>query len=277
VAYKTTTEAKTAKVDLEHKVSLPARTTASGQTVGPTTFRITGQGVVDFENEAADVTGWVDFEGERADATAQMGLGELEVRRIGGIVYEKFPDRLASRMPGQKPWIKLDLDAMMREQYGTSLSELEENAPNDPAEQLGYLQGVSDSVEEVGTEEVRGAPATHYRATADLEKAAAQQGAQQNAQIRQAYDNIEQQLGTSTLPIDAWLDDQGRVVRLETNMPMPVPAGSSSQYAGESGEGQSTLTEEYYDFGTPVSVEPPPEDQTADINELRAARLGSSS
>jgi hypothetical protein len=164
----------------------------------------------------------------------------------------------------------MDLDAMMRQQFGTSFSELQGNTPSDLSEQLGYLQGTSDSVEEVGTEEVRGSPATHYRATMDLEKAAQQQGADQNAQLRQIYDKIEQQLGSSTLPMDVWLDGQGRVVRLEMNMPMPVPGGASSQEANS--QGQIGITEEFYDFGTPVSVEAPPEDQTADINDLISAQ-----
>lgn len=254
VAYKTTTEAKTAKVGMDIAISgLPASTTS---------IRTTGQGVIGFENKTADLT-------------TQTPMGELEARQIGTTIYEKLPDRLASQTAAQKPWIKMDLDAMTRQQFGASFSELQGSAPSDPTEQLGYLQGTSDSVEEVGTEEVRGTPATHYRATVDLEKAAEEQGAQQNAQLRQAYDKIEQQLGTSTLPMDVWLDEQGRVVRLEMNMPVPVPAGPSSRYANQQGgssQGQIDITEEFYDFGTPVSVEAPPEEQTADVADLLSAQ-----
>ena len=51
---------------------------------------------------------------------------------------------------------------------------------------------------------------------------------------------------------------------------MPVPAAPSSQYANS--QGQIDITEEFYDFGTPVSVEPPPEEQTADMADLLSAR-----
>jgi hypothetical protein len=266
LVYKNTTGAKTAKVDMNISFSLPngasTTTSSSGQQAGMN-MNITGQGVVDFENKMADFT-------------AQTPIGEIEARQVSNTIYEKLPDRLTQQKADQKPWIKVDLDSMAKQQFGTDFSGLQGgNAPTDPTQQLGYLKGVSDSVEEVGTEEVRGAPATHYKANTDLEKAAAQQQEedtqqQGGAQARQAYDQLEQQLRTSTLPVDVWLDDQGRMVRYEMSLAVSVPA-SSSQYANQQGgssQGQIELTEELYDYGTPVSVEAPPEDQTSEVTSL---------
>lgn len=261
VAYRTTTEAKTAKVAFETTISGlpvgPNGAKAPGQTADGS-LRMIGEGVVDFENQAGSTT-------------MQGPLGEVEVRTIGGTAYQRMPEAFRAQMPGQKPWIRMDLDEMMREQYGASLSELQGNASNDPAQQLGYLRGVSDSVEEIGSEEIRGVQTTHYRAEVDLEKAAAEQ---EGEPARQAYEKLEQQLGQSTLPVDVWIDDEGLVRRYEMSMdmPLPNPAGApSSPDAERGGEAKVTVAQELYDFGTPVSVEPPPADQTADFADLMAA------
>lgn len=246
LAYEATAQARTAKVDVDIALSgLPTGATASsGQSSGTTTLDISGQGVIDLEKKANHLV-------------LQTPSGELEARQIGNTLYEKLPEGLGMTSE-QKPWVKFDLDPVTRQQPGTSFPQLQGNSPTDPSEQLGYLQGVSDSVEEVGNEEVRGAAATHYRIAVDLEKAAEQQ---EGTQARQAYDELEQRLGTSTLPMDVWLDEKGRVVRLKMDVPT---MGSSSQYAsgqGSSDQEQAVVTEEFYDFGTPVNIEPPPADQ----------------
>lgn len=148
------------------------------------------------------------------------------------------------------------------------------NAPTDPSQQLAYLKGVSDSVEELGEEEVRGESTTHYRAEVDLERAAEQQG----PEARRAYEQMAQQIGTSTLPVDVWLDGDGLIRRFEMTMNVPLPPqGAPSNGAqptvsqGET-EGRITIVEELYDFGVPVNVEPPPEDQITDMSELMNAQ-----
>jgi hypothetical protein len=66
VAYKTTTEAKTAKVEMDIS-GLPVGASSPGGPAGTTSIRTTGQGVIDFENNTADLT-------------TQTPMGELEVR-----------------------------------------------------------------------------------------------------------------------------------------------------------------------------------------------------
>jgi hypothetical protein len=253
VAYKKTASAKTAKVDFT--------TTMTGLPNG-TSFEMAGQGVVDFENQ-------------RANLLMQTPMGEMEMRKIGTVIYQRMPEALQTQLPGQKPWLKMDFDAMTQEQFGASLSDLQGNVPNDPAQQLSYLQGVSDSVEDLGEEEVRGEPTTHYRAVLDLEKASAEQG----EQARQVYDQLEQQFGTTTVPVEVWLDKDGLVRRYEMSVPLPIPPNQSSQQGasgGSQGQGQITIVEEFYDFGTPVNVEEPPADQTVDFAELMASRRAGS-
>jgi hypothetical protein len=246
VAYRKTASEQTAKVDFT--------TTVSGMPDG-TSIDMSGQGVVDFENQNAAMN-------------MLTPMGEIEMRQLGTVVYQRWPEAMQAQLPGQRPWIVMDLDKMMHEQFGATFSEIQGNAPTDPSQQLAHLQGVSDSVEELGEEEVRGEPTTHYHATVDLEKAAAEQG----GQTQQLYDQLEQQLGTTSLPMDVWLDGHNRVRRMEMSMPPPTPPNQSSQQAANSsGEPQMRMVYEYYDFGTPVNVQAPPSDQTTDIAELMAA------
>lgn len=253
VAYRTMTEeAKTAKIDFT--------TTMSGLPNGMS-FDVAGQGAVDFENQNANMV-----------MRMPMGMGEVEMRQIGTVIYQRWPETMQAQMPGQKPWLRMDLDAMMQEQFGTSFSQMQGNAPRDPSQQLSYLQGVSDSVEELGEEEVRGEPTTHYRTIVDLEKAAEEQDLPEEA--RRAQEQMTQQLGVSELPMDVWIDEEGLIRRFEMNLPLPAPPNQASPDASQNGagEGEMTIVEELYDFGTPVNVEPPPADETTDFAEIMATQ-----
>jgi hypothetical protein len=55
-----------------------------------------------------------------------------------------------------------------------------------------------------------------------------------------------------------WVDAQGLPHRLQFQMPTP------KALAGAGTNVKMVATEEFYDFGTPVSVETPPASQTAD-------------
>ena len=257
LAYKETTAADTAKVAFRGTVTgVPA---TSGQ---PANMCYTGQGAVDYANEATSMT------------MRMPMFGEMEVRSLGSVMYVRFPGELADGMLGGKPWAKMDLDEVSREQFGASLSEMQ-GVSLSPEQQLGYLRGVSDSVEKLGEGPVRGTPTTHYRATVDLEEAAAEE---KDAAVRQAYERMREQIGASELPMEVWLDGEDRVRRIKTVTPVPeepTTGGASDGKAG--GQGKMTMVYEYYDFGAPVRVSPPPAGQTADITDMALQQAPASS
>jgi hypothetical protein len=113
----------------------------------------------------------------------------------------------------------------------------------DPTQMLSYLQGVSSSVTSTGTTTIRGSQATGYQATIDLDKVAAKE----NSDQQQATKKAEQALGTSSVPIEVWLDGQGRLVR--EHVAMTVTA------AGHKVSTDTTI--DMYDYGTPVSIKAP--------------------
>ena len=127
------------------------------------------------------------------------GAGNLEMRQVGRTVYVKMPDELAAQMPDTKPWVRVDLDAVYGRQYGGGPTQ--GVASSDPTRQFEYLRGASESVEKVGEERVRGVPTTRYGAVTDLREGAAGQ----DAQVRQANEELVKRLGTSKLPVEVWM------------------------------------------------------------------------
>jgi hypothetical protein len=98
--------------------------------------------------------------------------------------------------------------------------------------------------------------------TVDLTKSATAQGNSPEQAKR-----LEQLLGTSTMPVDVWVDAQGLPHRLQFQMPMPKELTSGSG----TGNAKMVATEEFYDFGTPVNVSPPPAADTVDALSLPGA------
>lgn len=227
-----------------------ARTTLTmAMTGGAQDVTITAEGVVDLQGQRASMT--MDL----GEATAQSGMGSMEMINDGTIVYMKLSNAEQLGLP--TPWLKMDLEQMEGMQGMGELQQLN----NDPAKSMEMLRGVSGDVEEVGTEEIRGEPTTHYRATMDLEKAAEQAPDEARATIRYQID----QLGTSTVPVDVWIDEEGRLRRQTFDMDL-----SNIEGAGVEGAPQAMRMEmELFDFGTEVEIEPPPEDQVTDFAELQ--------
>ena len=201
------------------------------------------------------------MDGKRAQMTMQMPMfGEMEVRYVGSTMYQKMPEPFTAQAPPGKRWVEIDQEKLMKEEYGTSLSEMQEGTQGTPSDQLAYLRGVSDSVEKLGTEEVRGAPTTHYRADVDLDKAAPK-----DPEARRAFERMTEDLRAEKIPTEVWIDEEGRVRRYEMTMAMPLPEGTPQDGQGDP---SMTMTAEYYDFGTPVNVEPPPKDKTISFEKL---------
>lgn len=118
----------------------------------------------------------------------------------------------------------------------------------DPASALLYLGGAGDDVEEVGTEEVRGVETTRYRLTVDLERAAERAG-----DSRTTIDSAIEATGVSEVPADVWVDRDGRVRKMTMRFEnMVAPDGTQTTM---------TVTNELYDFGADVNVEPPAESE----------------
>lgn len=188
------------------------------------------------------------------------GMGSVDAIMDGLVMYMRFPEQVRAEIPGGKQWIRLDL-ATLSEKAGVDLSALLQAQQSDPTQTLQFLRGASDDVREVGEEDVRGEPTTHYTATLDLDQAAEQL----EGDARTAYEQAVKRLGTTSLPIDVWIDDEGRARRMQFTQDM------SALMPGQGASGDMSFRMELFDFGVDVEAEPPPADQVADLGALLGA------
>jgi hypothetical protein len=196
------------------------------------------------------------------DSTGEADVGEVEMIVEGLVFYLRAP-ALRELRPELEPWIRFDLQAL-GEQQGVDLEQLRQlSRQSNPSEALAYLRGVSGDVEEVGNEDVRGVETTHYRATVDLDRVVAQASSEQREALRTQIEPLQQRANVDDALVDVWIDDDGlvrrQVIRYEDMRLAPGPTGDL------------TLRMELYDFGVEVDVEPPPEDQVTDFQELLEA------
>jgi hypothetical protein len=130
---------------------------------------------------------------------------------------------------------------------------------------LDQIRSVSGDVEKVGSEKVRGVETTHYKAEVDLRKYPDRLPEAQREQARVAVEKLVDMTGTSTYPMELWIDDDDLVRRVNVSYDLNTP--------GQDGKSSFSMTMEFFDFGTPVDVSPPPKKDVQDLAEL-AERLG---
>ena len=210
---------------------------------------INAKGAFDFESGRGAMTM------DMGDLGAQMGMGKIEMRTDGTTIYMKMP----AQMKPPTPWVKMDLDTMTGV---PGMGQLQQFNNNDPRATMELLRGVAD-VEEVGSEEIRGTQATHYKATVDLEKAIAEAPEETKKAMRQQF----KLLGLTEMPVDVWIDEEGLLRRQEITMDL------SNVDTGGAPAGQVPtsmfMRMELFDFGTEVDVEPPPAGQVTDMADLQ--------
>ena len=171
------------------------------------------------------------------------------------IIYLRLP-ALTRVMPGGKPWIKMDLNALGR-QAGIDLSQFTQLA-TDPSRMVDWLRSVSGDVTTVGTEKLDGVDTTHYRATVDLSKYPDLVPADQREAVQKAVDQLTKAAHISSFPVHVWVDEDGLVRQVRAVLT-------------ETMQGQTVnvvTTERFYDFGTPVDIQLPAESQVTDISTL---------
>lgn len=193
------------------------------------------------------------------------GAGRTEVLLDGDVVYIE----LGGSLPGLagRPWVRIDLDRLAEGQ-GDSIEALRQLKANDPSAVLNYLRGVTGVVAEAGAEEIRGLPTTRYTATVDLAEAMA--SAPEDA--RDDLAEVIRQLGTERLPVEAWIDGDGRLRRLRYTV--DLAALSDDAPAKGRGTGRATASLELYEFGVDVAFRPPPVGQVTDLAELLGSAPG---
>lgn len=189
------------------------------------------------------------------------GSGRAQVLLADDVVFLALPPQSPGAAP--TPWLKVDAAAVAR-RSGVDVGGLRELGDNDPTTALNFLRGVSEEVDEVGEERLRGVETTRYRAVVDLTEAARETPEGLDAGIAR----FMERLGTSALPVDVWVDREGRLRKLRYRVDL------SATGRAEGGSGVIVTTLELYGFGVRVDVREPPADEVTDLSRLLGTRPG---
>ena len=259
-----TVEAGTGRIEMV--IELP------GIPGAPGTVEMTATGSFDSTEQLAsmtmDMSSLFDQVGGSAEERAQFEQifagGKFELVAQGTTLYMRMPF-LASMLGSDKEWIMMDVAAMGG--TGTNaIPGLGATGAGNPAAMLESLRGVSDDVEKVGTEEIRGVETTHLTGTLDMEKALEQVPEAQRAQAEQALSQLS---GATDVPYDVFVDDDGLVRRFVMDL-SGIVSGAGGAGAGAAG----AITVDFFDFGVPVDIVIPGPSEVFDATEQMGAFAG---
>jgi hypothetical protein len=169
-----------------------------------------------------------------------------EVVYYGDDVFVNTP-HVMEKLPKGKRWIELTREQARGAGGGTGLEGL---ATLDPTKPVDHLRAAEGEAELLGTGQVRGVPAKHYRVTLDYRRYVPLLPPRDQAGYRKTLDRLEQVLGTSKLPIEVWIASDGTIRRLE---------GEVSSHGSK-----LTYTVDISAIGKAERVHPPPRAQVID-------------
>lgn len=206
-------------------------------------IRLNGSGAFDYD----DPKGFLTF----ATDIPELGRVELELRMVGTHMYMRLPAALDEGMPEGKQWLSVDLRESME---ASGLGGLDFTSQQDPAQALNYLRAAASDMREEGTLDVRGVPTTRYVGRLDLEKAL-DVGLDQldlsdadRERTRRSMAQLLDQIGSATMPFEVFIDEGQLLRRMTMTMMFRVEDATVSM----------TMSMDFYDFGVPVHVTPPP-------------------
>jgi hypothetical protein len=200
----------------------------------------------------------------RPSGEVPEGVGEVEMIFDESVMYMKMPF-LTRLLPDPKPWIKVDLEAAR--EGGANVGQLAQLGQSDPTLILELLGGVTRSVDDLGTERLRGTETTHYRTVLDLVRAARDA----SGAARPSVYGLMQRTGAREMPAHVWIDREGRMRKMTYRVELASPAGTAP---APSGPDTMSVAMELYEFGIDVRVAPPPDGDVVDIVELTQQQDG---
>jgi hypothetical protein len=217
-------------------------------------YEFKGRGVVDWTTGSSKVFAVYKYPNQLQEFIKQQFGGPANAELIldqsdGVVLYMRFPF-LGKHVP--KKWLKADL-VKIGKAYGLDLERLKETKQSNPETMLAYLKDAV-GVRKVGTDLVRRQVTTHYSTVVKAETIVEQAPKDQ----REAMRKYLRLMGVKTYPVDIWVDRDGVVTRLATELEYKLPDG---EYV------KMKLREEYFDFGVEVDIQPPPANQVLDVTK----------
>ncbi|MEV0264755.1 hypothetical protein AB0I49_25900 [Streptomyces sp. NPDC050617] len=204
-----------------------------------------------------------------ADSAGGSGAGQAGTSHmiwVDDVMYvEGKPEDL-----GGKKWAKVDLMAAAKES-GAGVQAVKqmtaglEDMNQDPSQQLAILLRSPD-IEHVGSGDVGGGPAEHYKGSLPVEAALKSNksvAALTPEQREKLLANVKK-TGIESYDYDVWVNSDDYPVKMDVRMKTP--------------QGAINMTVDYSDYGAKAAVQAPPAGETADMikmfKELGAQQKG---
>jgi hypothetical protein len=195
---------------------------------------------------------------QRAEGVLSMSIAGQQVKEIikNPYVYVQLPSS-ATALTGGKPWARANVAS-----YSQSMGMPNPFDDNGTPTQTLQMLDASGEVSKLGGESVDGVATTHYHAVVSFSRYAAQAPGAQRAAIVAEGKLISRLTGSSSLPLDVWVDAQDRVRRLNISMNVCTPAGTLTE----------TIDMRLYDFAPQPVVTVPPESEVSDVSSSLDSR-----
>lgn len=181
--------------------------------------------------------GVMDLDGSTFEATANdlhRPLGRLE--KVGSYMYQQLlgsDHRPPESIPINKDWVRIDLSKVSDAFVGQSA---------EPAQLLERLAHGGRDIRSLGARTIDGTPTSGYRI-------AVTQAPKSDPRAKRTYQ------------FEIWVDAKDHIRRVETDY-----------HFGADNLGDMHQVEDFWDFGVPVAVNPPPSDQTIDAQQVPCFR-----
>ncbi|MFD9884984.1 hypothetical protein ACFWZT_26355 [Streptomyces alboflavus] len=189
--------------------------------------------------------------GQMAETMRRAGTTSMEARYLPEAYYAKMGEQFAAQAGG-KHWVKYAYDDLERIGGGSG-AYMKDAMQNSTPHQSVKMLLASGDVKKVGEEKVRGVDTTHYSGTVNVAELAEQSSGLSESQLADMKKQLEQ-AGITTETIDIWVNDENLLVKKTER--------------GQMKTGRLSATAYYSDYGTEVSAEEPPADDTADFKDL---------
>lgn len=236
----------------------------------PGEFSLTFSGAYDRAAQASDIT--IDFgdfiEAAAGSAAAQEGEQSDDWALFSGF----FADPIRIIAIGDTAWTNWSfITAFLGpDQAGDGDLWIEGSAQDglDPTAEFGFagvgeprefmemIQDGKATIEELGSDELRGVNTTHYRAIVDGESLRASMTDEERAEFESQFGS-----GGASLPMEFWLDDDGLVRKFLIDLSEPGMIEDEDLLSAE-------VVFEMFDLGQPMGIEPPPADKILTEDEL---------
>ncbi|MFI7587238.1 LppX_LprAFG lipoprotein [Spongisporangium articulatum] len=223
---------------------------AQGLSTARFTMKVATQ--LDTLNILIDAAGRVDTSTLSLVMTSKVRFGGdtlyMHKRVVDGIFFvEGLPD-----IPG---WVRVDPDDLA----GGLHIGLDLGQASDPTGMFALISALSEDVHEAGGATVRGEHVTRYTGTLNVAKAIG--AAPSDSDPLRKLEQQARSMGFTTAPFTVYVDDRGLPARVQLTM--------TSSGTADSLVSKVTTTQDYYDWGVPVTVRVPagakPMDQPLDL------------